>query len=106
MDDDAVFKALADATRRRLLDALHARDGQRLHELCADTGMTRQAVTKHLTILEAAGLVVSTRAGREKLHHLNPAPLNEITRRWLDKYSRRRLDALATLKKALEDNDE
>ncbi|WP_308300996.1 MULTISPECIES: metalloregulator ArsR/SmtB family transcription factor [unclassified Crossiella] len=106
MDFDAVFKALADPTRRRLLDALHTHDGQRLHELCAGTGLTRQAVTKHLAILEAANLVATTRSGREKLHYLNPAPLNDITNRWLGKYNRQHLQALATLKKALEDNDE
>ncbi|MGO1052425.1 ArsR/SmtB family transcription factor [Crossiella sp. CA198] len=106
MDFDAVFKALADPTRRRLLDALHAHNGQRLRELCAGTGLTRQAVTKHLAILEAANLVATTRSGREKLHYLNPGPLNEITNRWLGKYNRRHLQALATLKKALEDNDE
>lgn len=105
MDFDAVFKALADVTRRRLLDALHARDGQRLHELCAGTDLTRQAVTKHLGVLEDAGLVLTARVGREKLHYLNPAPLNEITDRWLGKYDRRRLRALADLKKALEDEE-
>ncbi|WP_349497399.1 metalloregulator ArsR/SmtB family transcription factor [Crossiella sp. CA-258035] len=106
MDYDAVFKALADPTRRRLLDALHAHNGQRLHELCAGTDLTRQAVTKHLAILEAANLVATTRSGREKLHHLNPAPLNDISTRWLAKYDQRQLNALATLKQALEDDRE
>ncbi|MGW0520878.1 ArsR/SmtB family transcription factor [Crossiella sp. NPDC003009] len=106
MDYDAVFKALADPTRRRLLDALHAHNGQRLHELCAGTDLTRQAVTKHLAILEAANLVATTRSGREKLHYLNPAPLNDISARWLAKYDQRQLNALATLKQALEDDRE
>ncbi|HEX3970671.1 MAG TPA: metalloregulator ArsR/SmtB family transcription factor [Stellaceae bacterium] len=83
---DAVFKALADPTRRRLLDRLRARSGQTLHELCERTEMTRQAVTKHLAILEAANLVATEKRGREKLHHLNPVPINEIADRWIGKY--------------------
>jgi uncharacterized protein YndB with AHSA1/START domain/DNA-binding transcriptional ArsR family regulator len=101
---DAVFKALADATRRRLLDSLNARNGQSLRELCEESGMTRQAVTKHLDVLEAAGLVATVRHGREKLHYLNAAPINEITERWINRYDRRRVRALADLKRALEDD--
>lgn len=100
---DAVFKALADATRRRLLDGLNARNGQTLRELCADSGMTRQAVTKHLAVLEAAELVTTVWRGREKLHYLNAAPINEITERWINRYDRARVRALADLKTALED---
>jgi DNA-binding transcriptional ArsR family regulator/uncharacterized protein YndB with AHSA1/START domain len=100
---DAVFKALADATRRRLLDSLNSRGGQSLRELCAESGMTRQAVTKHLALLEAAGLVTTVRHGREKLHYLNAAPINEITERWINRYHRERVNALADLKTALED---
>ena len=103
MDMDAVFKALADPTRRRLLDSLHARSGQTLNELCEHADMTRQAVTKHLAILEAADLVVARRQGREKLHHLNPVPIHEIAERWIGKFERRRLAALSALKGALED---
>jgi DNA-binding transcriptional ArsR family regulator len=102
MSMDAVFKALADPTRRRLLDRLRARNGQSLSELCAHAGMTRQAVTKHLAILEAANLVASQKSGREKLHYLNPVPINEIADRWIGKYERPRLRALAELKKTLE----
>ncbi|MDN3359930.1 SRPBCC domain-containing protein [Actinomadura sp. DC4] len=100
---DAVFKALADATRRRLLDSLNGRGGQSLRELCADSGMTRQAVTKHLAVLEAAGVVTTVWRGREKLHYLNAAPINEIAERWIDRYDRERVHALADLKHALED---
>jgi DNA-binding transcriptional ArsR family regulator len=103
---DAVFKALADPTRRALLDRLYRRDGQTLGELCADLGMTRQAVTQHLEILEEANLVATVWHGREKLHYLNPAPLHEIYVRWLAKYDQHRLDALSDLKRALEDKDE
>jgi len=99
---DAVFKALADPTRRALLDGLNRRNGQTLRELCAELDMTRQAVTKHLAVLEAAGLVVAVRRGREKLHHLNVAPINEIAERWIDRYDRGRVNALANLKNALE----
>jgi DNA-binding transcriptional ArsR family regulator/uncharacterized protein YndB with AHSA1/START domain len=100
---DAVFKALADATRRRLLDSLNARGGQTLRELCAESGMTRQAVTKHLAVLESAGVVTTVWRGREKLHHLNAAPINEIAERWINRYDRERVHALADLKHALED---
>ena len=104
MDMDAVFKALADPTRRSLLDRLYARNGQTLSELCADLEMTRQAVTQHLALLEGANLVVTVWHGREKWHYLNPAPLQEIHKRWLDKYERHRLEALSDLKRALESN--
>ncbi|GGO79577.1 ArsR/SmtB family transcription factor [Nonomuraea cavernae] len=99
---DAVFKALADASRRELLDSLNRRNGQTLRELCAGLDMTRQAVTKHLSVLEAAGLVATARRGREKLHYLNSAPINEIAERWIDRYDRERARALADLKHALE----
>ena len=102
MNDDAVFRALADASRRGLLDRLHDRNGQTLNELCQGLEMTRQAVTKHLAILEAANLVASRRAGRKKLHFINPVPIHGIARRWIGKFERPRLDALADLKKALE----
>jgi DNA-binding transcriptional ArsR family regulator len=102
MDLDEIFRALADATRRALLDRLHARNGQTLNELCADLGMTRQAVAKHLVILEAANLVATQKHGREKLHFLNPVPIHEIAERWIGKYERGRLDLLAELKKTLE----
>ncbi len=100
-----MFKALADPTRRALLDRLYARDGQTLGELCADLGMSRQAVTQHLALLEAANLVATAWHGREKLHYLNPAPLHEIYVRWLGKYDRQRLEALSELKSALEEKD-
>jgi DNA-binding transcriptional ArsR family regulator len=100
---DAVFKALADPSRRRLLDRLHADNGQTLGQLCEGLDMTRQAVTKHLALLEAANLVVTLWRGREKLHYLNPVPLNEIAERWIGKYERRRVRALNDLKKALEE---
>jgi DNA-binding transcriptional ArsR family regulator len=99
---DAVFKALADPVRRELLDALHARNGQTLAELCEGKEMTRQAVTKHLAILEAANLIATKRRGREKLHHLNPVPIQEIADRWIGKYERGRLAALTDLKRRLE----
>ena len=105
MSMDAVFKALADPTRRRLLDTLRARDGQTLGELCEDASMTRQAVTKHLAILEDANLVAVVWQGREKLHYLNAVPLHEIYERWIGKFERGRLGALRTLKKRLEGND-
>ena len=100
---DAVFKALADPSRRRLLDALNTSNGQTLHELGELLDMTRQATTKHLTVLEAAGLVTAKRRGREKLHYLNVAPINEITDRWIHQYDRGRVRALADLKRALEE---
>jgi DNA-binding transcriptional ArsR family regulator len=101
---DEVFKALADASRRKLLDELHKNNGQTLGELCELLDMTRQAVTKHLVILEAANLVVTVWRGREKLHYLNPVPLHEISERWIGKYESHRLQALSDLKKGLEEN--
>jgi DNA-binding transcriptional ArsR family regulator len=103
---DKVFKALADSSRRRLLDQLHANNGQTLNELCEHLDVTRQAVTKHLALLEAANLVVTVWRGREKLHYLNPVPLHEIYERWIGKYERTRLQALANLKKALKDKQD
>jgi DNA-binding transcriptional ArsR family regulator len=102
MSMDAVFKALADPTRRRFLDTLRARNGQTLSELCGRADMTRQAVTKHLAILEDANLVVTEWRGREKLHHLNPVPINDIAERWIGKFERGRLAALSDLKRNLE----
>lgn len=102
-DDEAVFAALADATRRHLLDTLHARNGQTLVELCATVDMSRQAVSKHLGVLERAGLVVALRRGREKHHFLNPAPIAEITQRWIGKYERMRVDGMGELKQQLEE---
>ena len=99
---DAVFKALADPLRRQLLDDLRQRNGQTLNELCEGRGMTRQAVTKHLAILEAANLVVTERRGREKLHHLNPVPIHDIADRWIGRFERGHLAALADLKRKLE----
>jgi DNA-binding transcriptional ArsR family regulator len=99
---DAVFKALADSGRRKLLDALHKHDGQTLTELCQHLDMTRQAVAKHLGLLEKANLVAVVWRGREKLHYLNPVPLHEIYERWIGKYERHRLQALSDLKKSLE----
>ena len=104
MDMDTVFKALADPTRRRLLDRLYEKNSQTLSELCADLGMSRQAVTQHLGLLEAANLVATVWHGREKLHYLNPAPLQEIYERWLGKYDRHRLEALSELKRSLEND--
>src|SRR5215472_2137358 len=101
---DEVFKALADPTRRRLLDSLDEVAGQSLRELCADLDMTRQAVTKHLAVLEAASLVTTVRSGRQKLHYLNPAPISDIAERWIGRYDRERIRALADLKHALEDD--
>ena len=105
MDDDALFRALADASRRRLLDRLHAKNGQTLGELCLGLAMTRQAVAKHLLLLEEANLVSWRRRGREKLHFINPAPINEIAERWIAKFERPRLEALSALKKKLEGED-
>ena len=101
-DTDALFRALADPSRRRLLDLLHAHDGRTLSELCAHLDMTRQGVTQHLDLLEAANLLATTRRGREKLHFLNPVPLQEIYERWIAKFEKPRLRALADLKKRLE----
>jgi uncharacterized protein YndB with AHSA1/START domain/DNA-binding transcriptional ArsR family regulator len=102
-DMDDVFRALADPSRRRLLDSLNARNGQTLRELCAGLDMARQSVSKHLAILEAATLVTTVRRGREKLHYLNAAPINEIGERWITRYERGRVEALADLKRALEE---
>jgi DNA-binding transcriptional ArsR family regulator len=99
---DKVFKALADASRRKLLDRLYAENGQTLNELCQRLDMTRQAVSKHLAVLEDANLVATVRRGREKLHYLNPVPINEIAERWIGKYERPQVQALAELKKNLE----
>ena len=103
MDDDRVFKALADPTRRFLLDLLFVREGRTLTELEADVEMTRFGVMKHLRLLEHAGLVVTRRSGREKLHFLNPVPIRLIHDRWIDKYTEHRVAALADLKHALEE---
>jgi DNA-binding transcriptional ArsR family regulator len=103
---DEVFKALADASRRSLLDRLHARNGQTLNELCDGLVMTRQAVTKHLVILEQANLVSTIRHGREKLHYLNPVPIHQIGERWIKKFERGKLAALGELKRQLEKRDE
>ncbi len=105
-DMDPVFKALADASRRRLLDLLHAEQGQTLGALCGRLDMTRQAVSQHLAVLEAANLVAAVRRGREKLHYLNPVPIHEIQARWIAKFERPRLDALAGLKARLEGDDD
>ena len=102
MNEDAVFRALADASRRQLLDRLHRRNGQTLGELCEGLTMTRQAVAKHLAILAEANLVSWKRHGREKLHFMNPVPINEIAERWISKFELPRLRALAELKKDLE----
>jgi DNA-binding transcriptional ArsR family regulator len=98
MSMDAVFRALADKSRRRLLDRLRARNGQSLNDMCEGLDMTRQAVAKHLAILEEANLVVARKQGRAKLHYLNPVPINEIAERWIGKYGRGPLRALAKLK--------
>jgi len=103
---DAVFKALADASRRDLLDRLRADNGQTLGDLCARLDMTRQAVSKHLGILEEANLVATVKRGREKLHYLNPVPIHEIGERWIGKFERGRLQALSDMKQALESSDE
>ncbi len=106
MDIDKVFKALADPTRRRLLDLLHRESGQTLTALCEHMDMTRQAVTQHLQQLEEANLVAIVWRGREKLHYLNPVPLHEIHERWIEKFERSRLTALRNLKKRLERDDD
>src|SRR3954447_8930184 len=98
---DEVFRALADPSRRRLLDSLNGRNGQTLHELCSGLQMARQSVSKHLAVLEAAHLVTTVRRGREKLHYLNAAPINEIGERWITRYERERVEALADLKRVL-----
>ena len=101
-DMDRVFKALADASRRGLLDLLYANEGQTLGALAAGLDMTRQAVSQHLAILEGANLIATVRRGREKLHYLNPVPIHEVHARWIAKFERPRLDALAALKQRLE----
>jgi DNA-binding transcriptional ArsR family regulator len=103
MDD--VFRALADPSRRSLLDRLHMRNGQTLADLCDGLAMTRQAVTKHLTILEEANLVTTLRHGREKLHFLNPVPIHQIGERWIKKFERAKLVALGELKRRLEQDE-
>jgi DNA-binding transcriptional ArsR family regulator/uncharacterized protein YndB with AHSA1/START domain len=100
---DEVFKALADPSRRLLLDSLNERNGQTLRELCSGLDMARQSVSKHLAVLEAANLVTTIRRGREKLHYLNAAPINDIAERWITRYEQDRVHALADLKRALED---
>jgi DNA-binding transcriptional ArsR family regulator len=105
MSMDAVFRALADPGRRQLLDSLHARNGQTLNALCEEMNMTRQAVSKHLAILEEANLVSTVRKGREKQHYLNPVPINDIADRWIGKFERGRLSALTDLKNSLERKD-
>jgi uncharacterized protein YndB with AHSA1/START domain/DNA-binding transcriptional ArsR family regulator len=103
-ETDKVFKALADQTRRYLLDRLHEHNGQTLSELCERIGMTRQAATQHLAVLEAANLVSTVRRGREKLHYLNPVPLHEIQERWIDKFERPRLKVLSAVKRRAEED--
>lgn len=100
---DTVFKALADSTRRKMLDSLYTEQGLTLTALVAETGMTRQSATRHLKVLEDAGLVVTVWEGREKLHYLNPLPIAEISQRWIDKFSKARTDAVLALKTALEE---
>ena len=102
---DLLFKALADPSRRKLLDLLHAHDGRSLNELCEYLDMSRQGVTQHLEVLEAANLVASLKRGREKLHFLNPVPLQEIYERWIAKFEKPRLKAISDLKKRLEKPD-
>ena len=101
-EDDKVFKALADPSRRQLLDRLRRKNGQTLGELCEGHDMSRQAVTKHLNLLEEANLVATVKRGREKLHYLNPVPINEIYARWIGNFDQDRLNALHNLKQALE----
>jgi DNA-binding transcriptional ArsR family regulator len=105
-DDDRVFKALADSTRRYLLDLLFARDGRTLTELESELEMTRFGVMKHLRVLEDADLVVTRRSGREKLHFLNPVPIRLIHDRWIDKYTERQITALTDLKNTLENKED
>jgi DNA-binding transcriptional ArsR family regulator len=102
VDEDAVFKALADRTRRHLLDALFAKDGQTLTELESGLEMTRFGISKHLRLLEEAGLLVTARSGRKKLHYLNPVPIRLIHDRWIDKFTEQQISALSELKKDLE----
>ena len=102
-DLDQAFKALADPTRRHLLDRLHERNGQTLTELCTPVGMTRQSTTQHLDVLAAGNLITTVRRGRERLHYLNPVPLHEIQERWIEKFERPRLRALSALKRRAEE---
>ena len=104
-DTDVLFKALADPSRRKLLDLLHASDGRTLNELCEHLDMSRQGVTQHLALLEAANLVATVWRGREKLHFLNPVPLQEIYERWIAKFEKPRLKAIGDLKRRLEKNN-
>jgi DNA-binding transcriptional ArsR family regulator len=106
MSMDLVFKALADPSRRQLLDLLHQENGRTLGELCEHLDMSRQAVTKHLAVLEEANLVTVVWRGREKLHYLNPVPLHDIYERWIGKFERQRLRALHELKRGLEEDDD
>jgi DNA-binding transcriptional ArsR family regulator len=105
IDESLLFKALADSSRRKLLDLLHAHDGRTLNDLCEHLDMSRQGVTQHLDVLEAANLVVTVWRGREKLHFLNPVPLQEIYERWIAKFEKPRLKALRDLKHRLEEGD-
>ncbi|HTI03113.1 MAG TPA: helix-turn-helix transcriptional regulator [Acidisoma sp.] len=105
MDDDSVFRALADGSRRALLDRLHDSNGQTLSDLCQNMKMSRQAVAKHLAILEEANLVAIQWRGREKLHFINPVPISALAERWISKFEAPRLDALSTLKRKLEGDD-
>jgi DNA-binding transcriptional ArsR family regulator len=105
MSDDAIFRALAHASRRKLLDRLREKNGQTLGELCAGLNMTRQGVAKHLAILRRANLVSWKREGRERLHFINPVPINEIAERWISKFEYPRLQALSKLKRNLEDKE-
>src|ERR1700748_1547399 len=104
-DSDVLFKSVADPSRRKLLDLLHAHDGRTLSELCDHLAMTRQGVTQHLDMLVAANLVATLRRGREKLHFLNPVPLQEIYERWIAKFEKPRLKALSQLKQTLENSN-
>ncbi len=103
---DEIFKALADSSRRKLLDCLFSNSGQTLNELCKHLEMTRQAVSKHLKILENANLVITKWHGREKLHYLNAVPINDISERWINKFDQNRIGALSDLKKILEEKGE
>lgn len=105
IDDDRVFKALADASRRQLLDRLHKEGGLTLGELCEKHDMTRQAISKHLALLEAANLVVTVKRGRKKLHYLNAMPINDIYMRWIGKFEQKQVQALFNLKQALKENN-
>src|ERR1700733_15829470 len=105
MKTDTVFRALADPSRRKLLDRLHQKNGQTLGDLCRGLNMTRQAVAKHLAVLKKANLVSWKREGRERLHFINPVPIHDIAERWINKFDYRRLQTLAKLKRKLEGED-